>query len=29
MCWAEDRDEASYDMDDTRLDLGQHFRSQT
>jgi len=26
MCWTEDRDDAVFDMEDTRRDLGQHYR---
>jgi len=27
MCWTEDRDGVVFDMEDTRRDLGQHYRS--
>ena len=27
MCWTEDRDGAAFDIEDTRRDLGQHYRS--
>ena len=29
MCWTEDRDVAVFDMEDTRRDLGQHYRYAT
>ncbi|QDT10507.1 hypothetical protein K239x_24640 [Planctomycetes bacterium K23_9] len=29
MCWTEDRDGAVFDMEDTRRDLGQHYRYAT